>query len=130
MVILTKFHMDSPKIMDVTPFSVLETASIFMIQTLVYFRLKCFFVVSLSCGESSSENVTYLSQSSVTSLTSPCTYTICPCSSQICRIRQASLSACSSYDGSNPFEILETVTKKMIQAFWSVTALTVIFRKI
>jgi len=44
-------------------------------------------VFSLSCGESSSENVTYLSQSSVTSLTSPCTYTICPCSSQICRIR-------------------------------------------
>merc|ERR1712156_350734 len=44
-------------------------------------------VFSLSCGESSSENVTYLSQSSVTSLTSPCTYTICPCSSNICRIR-------------------------------------------
>ena len=27
------------------------------------------------------------------------------------------------------FDKLETVTKKMIQAFWSVTALTVIFRK-
>merc|ERR1712223_2158869 len=44
-------------------------------------------VFSLSCGQSSSQNCTYLSQASVTSMTSPCTYTICPCSSQICRIR-------------------------------------------
>jgi len=44
-------------------------------------------VFTLSCGRSSSENVTYISQSSVTTLTSPCTYTICPCSSNICRIR-------------------------------------------
>jgi len=44
-------------------------------------------VFSLSCGDSSSENQTYLVQSSTTSLTSPCTYTICPCSTNICRIR-------------------------------------------
>merc|ERR1712018_857466 len=42
---------------------------------------------ALSCGGSASENQTYLIQSSVTSLTSPCTYTICPCSTNICRIR-------------------------------------------
>merc|ERR1712223_2254522 len=42
---------------------------------------------SLSCGGSASENQTYLVQSSVTSLTSPCTYTVCPCSTNICRIR-------------------------------------------
>merc|ERR1712241_522990 len=42
---------------------------------------------TLSCGKSSSENSTYIVQSSVTSLTSPCTYTICPAASNICRIR-------------------------------------------
>merc|ERR1712018_47318 len=42
---------------------------------------------ALACGGSASENQTYLIQSSVTSLTSPCTYTICPCSTNICRIR-------------------------------------------
>merc|ERR1711899_187676 len=42
---------------------------------------------ALGCGSSSSENQTYLVQTSVTSLTSPCTYTICKCNSNICRIR-------------------------------------------
>merc|ERR1711899_190351 len=42
---------------------------------------------ALSCGGSSSENQTYLVQSSVTSLTSPCTYSICKCNTNICRIR-------------------------------------------
>merc|ERR1712241_1355157 len=42
---------------------------------------------SLSCGGSSFENSTYIVQSSVTSLTSPCTYTVCPTTSNICRIR-------------------------------------------
>merc|ERR1719273_2634638 len=42
---------------------------------------------SLSCGGSASENQTYLTQTSVTSLTSPCTYTVCPCGTNICRIR-------------------------------------------
>jgi len=44
-------------------------------------------VFSLSCGDTSSENQTYLVQSSTTSLTSPCTYTICKCATTICRIR-------------------------------------------
>merc|ERR1711935_354981 len=44
-------------------------------------------VFSLACGASSSENQTYLVQSLTTSLTSPCTYTICKCSTNICRIR-------------------------------------------
>jgi len=45
-------------------------------------------VFALSCGSSSSENQTYLSQSAITTLTnSPCNYQICPCSSNICRIR-------------------------------------------
>jgi len=41
----------------------------------------------LACGGSSSDNSTYISQASVTTLTSPCTYSICPCSTNICRIR-------------------------------------------
>merc|ERR1711981_1429561 len=49
------------------------------------FGVCCMF--ALACGGSASENQTYLIQSSVTSLTSPCTYTICPCSTNICRIR-------------------------------------------
>jgi len=44
-------------------------------------------VFALSCGGSASENLTYIVQTSVTSLTSPCTYKICPCSTNICRIR-------------------------------------------
>merc|ERR1711997_888228 len=44
-------------------------------------------VFALSCGGSASENQTYLIQSSVTTLTSPCKYTICPASTDICRIR-------------------------------------------
>ena len=43
--------------------------------------------VTLSCGGSAGENQTYLIQSSVTTLTSPCKYTICPTASDICRIR-------------------------------------------
>merc|ERR1712228_1015685 len=42
---------------------------------------------TMGCSGSSSENSTYIVQSSVTSLTSPCTYTICPATSNICRIR-------------------------------------------
>jgi len=49
------------------------------------FGVCCIF--SLSCGDSASQNNTYLSQSSVTSLASPCTYTICPASTNVCRIR-------------------------------------------
>merc|ERR1711997_332402 len=49
------------------------------------FGVCCMF--ALSCGGSASENQTYLIQSSVTTLTSPCKYTICPVSTDICRIR-------------------------------------------
>eukprot|EP00095_Tigriopus_kingsejongensis_P003986 maker-scaffold141_size315519-snap-gene-2.17 protein:Tk03986 transcript:maker-scaffold141_size315519-snap-gene-2.17-mRNA-1 annotation:"PREDICTED: uncharacterized protein LOC101458455" len=46
------------------------------------------YTLSLGCGSMSSENCTYLTQSSTTANTiSPCTYTICPCDSNICRIR-------------------------------------------
>merc|ERR1712062_763652 len=44
-------------------------------------------VISLSCGGSTSNNNSYIVQSSTTSLTSPCTYTVCPCSTDICRMR-------------------------------------------
>ena len=46
-----------------------------------------YLTVSLACGGSASQNQSYLVQTSVTTLTSPCSYTICPCSSNICRIR-------------------------------------------
>merc|ERR1719362_1489130 len=49
------------------------------------FGVCCIF--ALSCGGSASENQTYLVQSSVTTLTSPCSYTVCKCSTNICRIR-------------------------------------------
>ena len=46
------------------------------------------FSVTLDCGGSASENNTYLVQGATTSLSStPCTYKICPCSTDICRIR-------------------------------------------
>ena len=50
----------------------------------------CFLLhtVSLSCGGTTSENNTYIVQAATTSApASPCTYKVCPCSSDICRIR-------------------------------------------
>lgn len=44
-------------------------------------------VMALACGDSSSVNNSYIVQSGVTTLSSPCAYTICPCSTDICRIR-------------------------------------------
>jgi len=49
------------------------------------FGVCCIF--ALACGGSASENQTYLVQASVTTLTSPCKYTICPAATNICRIR-------------------------------------------
>merc|ERR1711971_40185 len=49
------------------------------------FGVCCIF--TLACGGSASENQTYLIQASVTTLTSPCKYTICPAATNICRIR-------------------------------------------
>ena len=45
------------------------------------------FLVELSCGMKTSDNVSYLVQSVSTSVGSPCTFTICPCNTNICRIR-------------------------------------------
>ena len=43
---------------------------------------------SLGCGESASENNTYMIQASTTSFTTnPCVIKLCPVSSNICRIR-------------------------------------------
>ena len=46
------------------------------------------FPVSMACGGSTSNNNSYyIVQSATTTLTNPCTYTVCPCSTDICRIR-------------------------------------------
>merc|ERR1712072_1557674 len=45
-------------------------------------------IVSLVCGSTSKQNCTYLVQAATTApKTNPCTYTICPLSSNICRIK-------------------------------------------
>ena len=57
------------------------------------------FLVSLTCGDTNSENNSYITQASFTSLTTnPCKIDICPCSSDICRIRyDFSVSAVCTY---------------------------------
>ena len=42
---------------------------------------------SIECGATSSENCTYIEETEVTSLSAPCTYTICPCTTSVCRIK-------------------------------------------
>ena len=68
-------------------------------------------IVTLSCGGSTSNNNSYIVQSSTTTLTSPCTYTVCPCSTDICRIRYDfttnTLSAPVLQTASNPGTGLE-----------------------
>ena len=44
-------------------------------------------LVKLGCGGTTTANNSYIVQSGVTSLSSPCTYTVCPCSTDVCRIR-------------------------------------------
>jgi len=45
-------------------------------------------IVSPDCGDTVSENCTYLTETSITSVTGDqCSYTICKCSTDICRIR-------------------------------------------
>merc|ERR1711983_83767 len=45
-------------------------------------------VISLACGGSTSENNSYIVQSSTTTApATPCKYDVCPCNSDICRIR-------------------------------------------
>ena len=53
-------------------------------QFVIYFL---FLVEMTSCGGTSSDNNTYLVQSSSTSITSPCMYKVCPVNANICRIR-------------------------------------------
>ena len=45
------------------------------------------FSETLSCGQSTNDNNTYLMQSDATSANSPCVYKVCPCNNNICRIR-------------------------------------------
>merc|ERR1712179_548891 len=49
------------------------------------FGVCCIF--ALACGGTASENSTYIVQASSTAVTSPCTYTVCKCSTDICRLR-------------------------------------------
>merc|ERR1712156_729770 len=44
-------------------------------------------VISIACGASSSDNCTYLEQTASTTLSGECSYTICPASTSITRIR-------------------------------------------
>ena len=44
-------------------------------------------IVALACGGTASENNTFIVQASATAVSSPCSYTICQCSTDICRIR-------------------------------------------
>ena len=46
-----------------------------------------FLVEMTSCGGQTSDNITYLVQSSSTSISSPCMYKVCPLNTNICRIR-------------------------------------------
>ena len=46
-----------------------------------------YFLVSLGCGSTNSENNSYIIQSSSTSISNPCKHKICPCSTNVCRIR-------------------------------------------
>jgi hypothetical protein len=44
-------------------------------------------IIQLTCGQTSSENCTYLVQTSTTTPDQNCKYTLCPASSNICRMR-------------------------------------------
>eukprot|EP00095_Tigriopus_kingsejongensis_P004840 maker-scaffold713_size108309-snap-gene-0.13 protein:Tk04840 transcript:maker-scaffold713_size108309-snap-gene-0.13-mRNA-1 annotation:"conserved hypothetical protein" len=73
------------------------------------FGVCCIF--SLSCGQTTSENCTYITQTSTASpMTNPCEYTICKCSSNICRIRLdfASFSIGGPTTGLSPNTPVET----------------------
>ncbi len=49
------------------------------------FGVCCVFI--LGCGGMTNENCTFIVQAASTAIDNPCTYTICPCGSNICRIR-------------------------------------------
>ena len=94
------FHFSPKKIPQKKPsLQILKQRDIPMGQKLTCTNL---FTVVLSCGGKSSENCTYLVQAATTSLTSPCSYKICPTSSNICRIR-------FDFTVSNKFKLLSTI---------------------
>ena len=63
-----------------------EHLKLFKIE--IIFDSKLIFVtVSLGCGSSNSENNSYIVQAGATSISNPCKHTICPCSTNVCRIR-------------------------------------------
>ena len=85
--------------------------------------------VTLSCGGSSSENNSYIVQGSTTSApASPCTYSVCPCSTDICRIRydfttnvlatQSSIST-SSTAGTGTYLTASMVIYRASQHVWN-----------
>lgn len=77
-------------LMDLVLLDLVSVAYVITTLSVLIFRSSNFAVsnlVSLGCGSTSSENNTYWVKSGFTSLTEPCVYTICKCSSNICRIR-------------------------------------------
>ena len=86
-------------------------------------------LVTLSCGGSSSENNSYIVQGSTKSApASPCTYSICPCSTDICRIRydfttnvlatQSSIST-SSLAGTGTYLTASMIIYRVSQHVWN-----------
>ena len=76
--------------MEVVPLALEFVAFVRMIYfglKYISWKFKSLFSVTLSCGGSASENSTHIVQASATAVSSPCTYTICRCSTNICRIR-------------------------------------------
>ena len=104
------------------PLSCTRTWFVYLIFTLISFS------VALGCGGTSSENCTYLVQGSSSSITSPCTYTICKCSSNICRIRfdfQVSSNKLKAHSKrgqflstENHFKRLKMAKRVFCAAFW------------
>ena len=75
-------HLDLVFAAHVSTSTVLITLVLYLIVIMIYS------IVSLGCGESASENNTYMVQAATTSFTTnPCVIKLCPVSSSICRIR-------------------------------------------
>ena len=67
------------------------------------------FLVSLGCGSTNSENNSYIIQSSSTSVSNPCKHKICPCSTNVCRIR---------YDFSVSIKVTMNQTLICLKSIW------------
>ena len=61
--------------------------NLFVEMKYFYELLKCHFLVNLGCGSITSQNNTYLSSSNIETTTNSCTYTICKCDPNVCRIK-------------------------------------------